>query len=37
MKMSSRLSYLCPTVAFVFSATLASTQVEWNHDPAREP
>jgi carbonic anhydrase len=33
MTISRRVSYLFTAVAFVFSATLASAQVEWNHDP----
>ena len=36
MTISRRVSYLFTAVAFVFSATLASAQVEWNHNPASE-
>jgi carbonic anhydrase len=36
MTISRRVSYLFAAVAFVFSATLASAQVEWNHNPASE-
>jgi carbonic anhydrase len=34
--MSRRVSGLFTAVAFVFSATLASAQVEWNHNPASD-
>ncbi len=36
MTISRRVSYLFTAVAFVFSATLASAQVEWNHNPASD-
>src|SRR5262245_30824258 len=36
MTISRRMSYLFTAVALVFSATLASAQVEWNHNPASD-
>jgi carbonic anhydrase len=34
MTISRRVNYLITAVALVFSATVASAQVEWNHNPA---
>jgi carbonic anhydrase len=36
MTISRRVSYLFTAVALVFSATFASAQVEWNHNPASD-
>lgn len=36
MQVSRRVMYLFTAVALVFSATLASAQVEWNHNPASD-
>jgi carbonic anhydrase len=36
MKISRRLSSLFTAITFVFSVTLASAQVEWNHNPASD-